>query len=215
MLDLSASLCHHMSCEQCKLTLSRWFKTRRCLWMRTYLGHFTNRCRSCFGAGVPPTPGSIDAHQLAQHHGCAHQACVTRNWAADASTQLISAAMQASYALRLTKSLLPLLEERVDCLCWCLVLQPELSFVRARERPAVQIAVEGHRNAGLEKGRSTFLMAAGAAATRFPLGACDGHKHRSDNLAGRITSQAVSIGPALQKQCPAILLQLIVSGIST
>ena len=37
-------------------TFSRWFSTRRCRWMRTYFGHFTNRCRSRFGAGAAPTP---------------------------------------------------------------------------------------------------------------------------------------------------------------
>lgn len=38
------------------LTLRRWLSTRFCLWMRTYLGHFTNRWRSVLGGRAPPMP---------------------------------------------------------------------------------------------------------------------------------------------------------------
>jgi len=37
-------------------TLRRWFSTRRCLCILTYLGHFTNRCKSLFGGRAPPIP---------------------------------------------------------------------------------------------------------------------------------------------------------------
>ena len=43
--------------------------------------------------------------------------------AADTSQELISAVIQISSAVNLTKSLLPLLEKRIDCLRWRLVLQ--------------------------------------------------------------------------------------------
>jgi len=37
-------------------TFRRMLSTRRWRWMRTYLGHFTKRCRSRFGGGAPPRP---------------------------------------------------------------------------------------------------------------------------------------------------------------
>ncbi len=37
-------------------TFRRWFSTRRCLCILTYLGHFTNLCRSLFGGRAPPIP---------------------------------------------------------------------------------------------------------------------------------------------------------------
>mmetsp|Transcript_28216 Transcript_28216/g.89869 ORF Transcript_28216/g.89869 Transcript_28216/m.89869 type:complete len:225 (-) Transcript_28216:103-777(-) len=37
-------------------TLRRMLSTRRCLWMRTYLGHFTKRCTSALGGRAPPMP---------------------------------------------------------------------------------------------------------------------------------------------------------------
>ena len=44
------------------LTFSRWLSTLRCLWMRTYLGHFTSLCRSFFGGGALPTPAGHKGH---------------------------------------------------------------------------------------------------------------------------------------------------------
>jgi hypothetical protein len=40
-------------------TLRRWFSTRRCLCILTYLGHFTNLCRSLFGGRAPPIPNCL------------------------------------------------------------------------------------------------------------------------------------------------------------
>ena len=39
-------------------TLRRWFSTRRCRWMRTYLGHLTKRCMSFLAGRSPPMPAS-------------------------------------------------------------------------------------------------------------------------------------------------------------
>ena len=64
-------------------TLSRWLSTRRCRCIRTYLGHFTNLCRSCFGLGTPPTPAKA-VHGL---YKCVITASSPR-WHPDAMLQL-------------------------------------------------------------------------------------------------------------------------------
>ncbi len=40
-------------------TLRRWFRTRRCLCILTYLGHFTNLCKSLLGGRAPPIPNCL------------------------------------------------------------------------------------------------------------------------------------------------------------
>ncbi len=49
-------------------TFRRWFSTRRCRWMRTYLGHFTKRRMSRLAGRSPPMP--------AQHHSRQQQRAI-------------------------------------------------------------------------------------------------------------------------------------------
>ena len=66
----------------------------------------------------------------------------------------------------------------------------------------MEIAAQLHGFAGADRGSTTFLMAAGAAATRFPLGACDSHKQRLDNLEG---STAISKLYRQGHECRAVV----------
>lgn len=57
-------------------TLRRWLSTRRCRWMRTYLGHLTKRCMSRFIGRSPPMPALATKMrrgcQSWQQHICCH-----------------------------------------------------------------------------------------------------------------------------------------------
>jgi len=100
-------------------TFSRWFSTRRCRWMRTYLGHFTKRCRSRFGCGAAPTPAA-KALRLSSAPSLALQAAAPReplqgdiHEPRPPPTHHLVRQIVLEGKAR-TKGLRPLLEERVD-----------------------------------------------------------------------------------------------------
>lgn len=112
-------------------TFRRWFSTRRCRWMRTYLGHFTKRRMSRLPGRSPPMPAEQrrQGNQNTRRRGwrqrrasacCAMplQARVTRIAAAPAAGPSAARSQHATAAARQrlerTERLGPLLIERVD-----------------------------------------------------------------------------------------------------